>query len=175
METQTPEQRLEKAKVAMAVAEKELLAAKVEKLARSAMQLLRKSDNELWEICKALDWQAGVAEIYHDAQRISNRIASCLLGADERLRKLNKLDPDYWELKGEYKKESAGFTTDEAVVYSVATWVFARGFGRGDHADEMDSVQQKRFTELHMEAVVALGSTLADKGFAAWKAGNHDT
>jgi hypothetical protein len=168
--------RLEKARAELKAAEAEAKKAEIEAAAREAEKSLKKTDRAVWEVCRGADWPADLSAVYKALGAVRNQFALAVLGAGERLAKLNKLDPDRWSLEGKYAAEAHYYTTDDDVGHAVATWLFDIGFGRAESKDEWWTDDDRaRFTETRKKAEAALGTELAALGFDAWGKGHHDT
>ena len=152
---------------ALALAQEEQQRAKAEVLARKAEASLRAATHDIWNVARESDWGAGVADLYSEAQKLHNLLASILFGAKERVALLNKLDSDRWPLDGEYKCDEYGYTKDSDVTHSVATWLFDCDITKNPKA--ADYIQKLHETE------EVLGKDTANLAFNDYLDGRHDT
>ena len=166
-----------KAAAVLAAAQKVLSVARVEEFARKLEKHLKDGGHALYEARAVFDFEdKGLEKVRVQLEALQNTLAVEVLGAGERLKKLNALDPERWALKGKYKQDPSGYPTDKSVAYAIATWLFDSGFGRGSETAfaELDRADKGRFNTLREEAVKHCGD-MGELGFKFWEEGRHDT
>lgn len=156
------------AEKALKVAEEAARKARIEVLSRTAEEAIQAADRAVWEVVRESDgWEGPLGKVYAQFDPLRDAFADCVFGSRERLVALNKLDPDRWALEGEYKAHSHGYTTDEDMSYSIATWLF--------DCDVDKNAQDQRYQKLRKQAVEAVGEAVAHQGFKFYLEGRHDT
>ena len=168
--------KIEAAEAELAEAQLELAKAQVAPAALETLKALKETSHLVWKICNLKDWDDESKALYEKAQSFEDELATTLLGAGDRRRKLFELDPERWPLEGEYKTRAGYYPTDESVSYAIATMIFDKGFGRGHNKayEEMSAVDKARWRALKDRAEDILGA-VGTEGFELWRKGRHDT
>lgn len=168
--------RVQRAEEALAAANKELVLAQVETQSLEVLKSHKATTHPVWEICQLTDWSDESKALYNKVQDLEDEVASTLLGADERIKKLNALNPERWPLTGEYRVRAGDYPTDKDMSYAISTAIFDAGFGRGSQEtfDGFDAATRESFKAFRRLAVETCGDA-GEQGFQLWFEGRHDT
>ena len=164
------------AKAKLEQAQKELVLAEIEGQSIEVAKSFKKTSHLVWEICQLTDWSEESRALYAKAQAMEDEVAVTLLGADERVKKLNQLDPERWNLEGDHPTPPRYFPTDKDAAYAIATSIFDRTGCRGSKAAYAEfSDRFKRVFDAYKKKAVEIFGEVGELGFEFWEQGKHDT